>query len=37
VILANSYSPNASFAGDMDNIFWMALPNIAAWPTYSLF
>jgi CubicO group peptidase (beta-lactamase class C family) len=37
VILTNGSNPARSFSGDMDNIFWNALPNINSWPTYNLF
>jgi CubicO group peptidase (beta-lactamase class C family) len=37
VILTNTRSLAANFAGDMDNLFWTALPNVALWPNYDLF
>jgi D-alanyl-D-alanine carboxypeptidase len=37
VILTNANSPDPNFSSNMDNIFWTALPNVTAWPTYDLF
>ena len=37
VILTNTDSSDPNFSGNMDNIFWTALPNISGWPTYDLF
>jgi D-alanyl-D-alanine carboxypeptidase len=37
VILANADGGDPNFSGNMDNIFWSALGNISAWPSYDLF
>jgi D-alanyl-D-alanine carboxypeptidase len=37
VILTNTDSADPNYSGNMDNIFWNALPNVSSWPTYDLF
>jgi D-alanyl-D-alanine carboxypeptidase len=37
VILTNTSSSDPNYSGNMDNIFWTALPVITSWPSYDLF
>lgn len=37
VILTNTRNLTSTYTHDMDEIFWTALPNVQAWPTYNLF
>jgi D-alanyl-D-alanine carboxypeptidase len=37
VILTNTRNLSPNYPGDLDQVFWIAYPNVSNWPTYDLF